>query len=164
MTLRVFNFDTTEIWKMPGFLLFRHVVANEKLARMMNDTPAAHESYLLSKNSLVTIGKFLFTRKNAQVVTNLQQTCSIAVPTTCYRSANQHVVTSFMMTSKLDDDKLHDDKLHDDKLHDDKLHDDKLDDDKLDDDKLHDDKLHDDKLHDDKLDGDKLDDHKLATT
>jgi hypothetical protein len=38
----------------------------------------------------------MYTRKNAQIVTNLQQTCSNAVPTTCHRDMFALLVPSLL--------------------------------------------------------------------
>jgi hypothetical protein len=40
--------------------------------------------------------KMVYTRKNAQVVTNLQQTCSNAVPTTCQQDVFALLVPSLL--------------------------------------------------------------------
>ena len=43
-------------------------------------------------------GNASYTRKNAQVVTNLQQTCSNAVPTTCQQDVFALLVPSLLIS------------------------------------------------------------------
>jgi hypothetical protein len=51
---------------------------------------------------------FRYTRKNAQVVTNLQQTCSNAVPTTCQQDVFALLVPSLLTScQRLVDNLLH---------------------------------------------------------
>ena len=56
--------------------------------------PSAAKPFGFSTNHIAP-----YTRKNAQVVTNLQQTCSNAVPTTCQQDVFALLVPSLMSTA-----------------------------------------------------------------
>jgi hypothetical protein len=58
------------------------------------------------KSSLKEIVSMAYTRKNAQVVTNLQQTCSNAVPTTCQQDVFALLVPSVLTSSQRSVDNL----------------------------------------------------------
>jgi hypothetical protein len=48
------------------------------------------------ENCLKSVCEAGYTRKNAQVVTNLQRTCSNAVPTTCHQDVFALLVSSLL--------------------------------------------------------------------
>jgi hypothetical protein len=81
----------------------------KRLDKTLKSTPRWRlmtRSDVMCKQRIPSTGITLYTRKNAQVVTNLQQTCSNAVPTTCQQDVFALLVPSLLTSCQRLVDKL----------------------------------------------------------